>query len=98
MRKRQIFLLCVGFMMYGGKCGDTLTPVGFFSDYSKLEHASPASYRCIVPGSPLKRYSNFSIGPVALDWHEGSRVPEQLDARKVTHAELVEPRTSIKMA
>ncbi len=88
MRRSQLFILLGSVVVFGCRSQDAVSPVGFLSDYSKLERVSPAHYRYVAPDNPLARYSSFIVDSVALDWHEGSRIPRQLDAGKVTHAEM----------
>ncbi len=90
MKTKRILILYAGLMICGCRNNATIIPVGFLSDYSKLEQVSATSYRYIATGNRLKQYSKFLVDPVVLDWHEGSRIPGQLEAGKVTQAEMVE--------
>lgn len=67
-----LFVMIATVLMFNG-CASKPVPIGFLTDYSRLEATSDGSLRYINPNKNLGEYSQFIIDPVVVHFHEEAK-------------------------
>ena len=75
--------LIVAFLVAAGGCASTPEPVGFISDYSRLEKAGQGRLRYI--SKDLNNYDSFIVDPVQMRTHRDPPVLKPNERAEVTN-------------
>lgn len=75
--------MIVAVLVVAGGCASTPEPIGFISDYAKLQKAGQGELRYVSPD--LKNYDSFIVDPVQMRTHRDPPVLKPKERAEVTN-------------